>query len=519
MEHGCLAQGRTGRRLRQWIVWNQPFWGIAWLALLLGGAVAGADYFVAPAGNDTGPGTAAQPWRTIQKAADTAVAGDTVHIRAGIYPERVLPRHSGTANKYIVFMAEPGETVILDGSAVIPPDDLAGVFEINGREWIKVSGLRVENAGPYLDNAGFMVLQSGHVILDGNSTRNTVSSGIGVWGSHDVIVDGNEIEQACHGGRQECLTVAGTHGFEVKRNHVHDNGPDPIGGEGIVTKDGSSGGTVWRNQVHNLDRLGIYVDAWDKHTFNIEVYQNVVHDCNDGLVVASEAGGLLENIRVYDNVAYGNRNNGLTVGGWGYDGISHPMQDIWLVNNTLWNNGRVDWGGAISIENHDAQNLVVRNNLCSQNLLYQIRAEAGITGLTVDHNLIDGYRGYEDELRGTDFVEGGAKMVNPADGDFHLRFDSPGRGQGSPEDAPGYDFDGNVRPSGEPVDIGAYEYAAARRGDFDGDGVAGLADYLILAAWINGSFTGSPPDLAAMDLDGDGRPGITDLVLEAVLVQ
>ena len=45
------------------------------------------DYYVAPTGSDGSPGTLALPFQTIQKAASTAVAGDTVFVRAGIFRE------------------------------------------------------------------------------------------------------------------------------------------------------------------------------------------------------------------------------------------------------------------------------------------------------------------------------------------------------------------------------------------------------------------------------------------------
>lgn len=48
-------------------------------------ANGGTTYYVSPSGNDKNPGTETQPWQTIQKAADTLVAGDTVYIKEGFY--------------------------------------------------------------------------------------------------------------------------------------------------------------------------------------------------------------------------------------------------------------------------------------------------------------------------------------------------------------------------------------------------------------------------------------------------
>jgi hypothetical protein len=77
--------------------------------------VGGTTYYVAPSGNDADPGTSAQPFRTIQRAANAAVAGDVVTIRDGTYNESVLVANSGTATQPIVFQAENRGGVILTG--------------------------------------------------------------------------------------------------------------------------------------------------------------------------------------------------------------------------------------------------------------------------------------------------------------------------------------------------------------------------------------------------------------------
>lgn len=80
---------------------------IGWFALGLAGAQA-ASFHVAPAGSDENPGTEAKPFRTIQKAADVAQAGDRVFVRAGLYSETVSPKRSGAAGGPIVFEGERG---------------------------------------------------------------------------------------------------------------------------------------------------------------------------------------------------------------------------------------------------------------------------------------------------------------------------------------------------------------------------------------------------------------------------
>ena len=427
-------------------------------------AHAGKVYYVATTGSDSNLGTIAQPWRTIQKAANTMVAGDNVYIRAGTYRERVVPQHAGSAGQYITYAAYPGETATIDGSSVTLPDDLAGLFEVSGKSYIKVSGLRVVNAGPHDNNAGILVLGSSYVVVENNYTYNTVSSGIGVWGSDHVTIDGNTVEHACTDIWQECLTVASTDVFEVKNNEVFD-----CQEEGIDVKDNASNGQVYNNHVHDVQAIGIYVDAWDRHTHDIAVFQNRIHhvSTSNGIALASEMGGLLENIAIYNNLVYQNHYVGLdvSVNDSGSPDGRHPMRNLVIINNTFYDNGRDAWGGGVLVDNPDAENVVIRNNICSQNFYFQILVNPVVPAqaLTVDHNLIDGYQGTEGEIYGDVPVTGAPRFVNPSGGDFHLWADSPAIDAGSAVDAPADDFDGRARPrDGDDdgvvaYDIGAYE--------------------------------------------------------------
>ncbi|HLL69283.1 MAG TPA: carbohydrate-binding protein [Micromonosporaceae bacterium] len=80
-------------------------------------ASAATSYFVATSGNDANPGTSVDaPFRTIQKCASVAVAGDTCQIRAGVYRETVTPANSGTAAGRIVFQPYNNESVTVSGA-------------------------------------------------------------------------------------------------------------------------------------------------------------------------------------------------------------------------------------------------------------------------------------------------------------------------------------------------------------------------------------------------------------------
>jgi hypothetical protein len=49
------------------------------------GPVPDGDYYVAPWGDDTNPGTFEEPWSTWQKAFETAKPGNVVYFRGGVY--------------------------------------------------------------------------------------------------------------------------------------------------------------------------------------------------------------------------------------------------------------------------------------------------------------------------------------------------------------------------------------------------------------------------------------------------
>ncbi|MGB3541287.1 right-handed parallel beta-helix repeat-containing protein [Rubrivirga sp.] len=72
-----------------------------------------------PSASDQGPGSAAQPWRTISRAAQSGALrpGDAVLIRAGMYREQVSPQSGGTGpGSRITYAAYPGDQVVVTGA-------------------------------------------------------------------------------------------------------------------------------------------------------------------------------------------------------------------------------------------------------------------------------------------------------------------------------------------------------------------------------------------------------------------
>ena len=78
------------------------------------------EYHVFPNGNDAADGCYDTPLRTINRAAQLALPGDTVTVHQGTYREWVDPLNGGESNdKRILYRAAPGEQVEIKGSETV----------------------------------------------------------------------------------------------------------------------------------------------------------------------------------------------------------------------------------------------------------------------------------------------------------------------------------------------------------------------------------------------------------------
>ena len=445
----------------------------------------GPTFYVSPAGNDSNPGTEPLPWKTLAKAASTATANTTVFIKQGIYRERLVPVNSGTQVGPITFTSYPGDSVTITGVGMIPPTGWwAGLIWIQDLSYIKISGLRVINSV----NTGIDVENCSHITIEKNYVDSTYSPGIKAYASNNVTVEGNEVVFGCIGLDEESISISMTDIVEVKNNRVHD-------GVGIDVKNGSSNAIVTRNEVYNSGN-GIYIEAWDKHEYNIDVFDNISHDNTNGIAVASENGGLIEGIKVHHNTAR-NCQRGFVVAGWGigqthplknikvygnesfengfgieiggytgttfdsikvynnmiyhnkgvgvritrYDGPSgaFAMRNVSVINNTIYGNGTVGNGwdadnGGMNIFNVIPVNLLIRNNILSNNTICTIYLSPEVLAgsLTIDYNFFDGFRNFMNETAGTNAIYGNPLFVDSLRNDYHLQATSPCIDQGNP---------------------------------------------------------------------------------------
>src|SRR6201999_2172246 len=95
---------------------------------------------------DGNVGSSGSPWKTVQHAADTAKAGDTVFVHGGVYNEHVTFSKSGnSANGFITFASAPGELATLDGTGLDIPQHMWGLATFSNASYVVLEGFEIRN--------------------------------------------------------------------------------------------------------------------------------------------------------------------------------------------------------------------------------------------------------------------------------------------------------------------------------------------------------------------------------------
>lgn len=425
-------------------------------------------HFVSPEGDDNGNGTEQAPYKTLQYAVIHLQKGDTLFLLPGVYKEFLtLDNFSGTAEKPLVITTRESDVhkAIIDGEGVsityegVNTDDGA-LIQIVQTKHLEISNLKIINS----IKSGLLCSMSDSIRIKNVSTENTYASGIGAYNCSNITINNCNVVNACQNQEQEFITLLNTNVFEVSFCKVY-NTNNISAKEGIDAKDGSTDGRIFSNYVEGLDAPGIYVDAWNKPTGDIDVYNNLVVDCN-GIALASEGGGELNGVYVFNNICYNNKDYGIVLGGWGDQSASkRPITNAIIVFNTIIKNGyEGSWGGGISLENNDLDHVVICNNIISENNTFQINNESNLSkeDIFLYGNLVWGELSDINELS-TEYSINAAPLLTGAI-PYEPTANSPSIDKAAPIDPIPFDFFDNSRPvdgnndAEINYDIGAIEY-------------------------------------------------------------
>jgi hypothetical protein len=355
-----------------------------------------ADYYVATNGSDAATGSLAAPWATIQYAVDQASTGDTVHVRGGVYNERVTSHSSGSAGSPLTLKNYADETAVIDGTGFTVGSGWDALVTLNGQDHITVEGLEIRNmitAEKNHNPIGVLVSSDSkgivlrklriHDIETNYTGKNGGDAhGVAVYGDSgsgsisNIVIDGVEIYD-CRLGSSESMVLNGNvEDFTVKNCTVHDNnniGIDFIGHEQtcpVEALDQARNGICIDNLVYNINTTGnpayggdrsaggIYVDGGR----DILIERNIVHDCDIGMEIASEwSGKSTSHITMRNNFVYRCYTGGIFVGG--YDSNRGKAEYCAIIGNTLFENdtGR-NYNGEFHLQMY-IENCVFENNL------------------------------------------------------------------------------------------------------------------------------------------------------------
>ena len=332
-----------------------------WIIILITGQAFANNYYVdnthATASNSN-PGTESSPWKTIQHAADTVSAGDTIFVKPGEYNERItINRAAGEEGNKITLKSLPRRSAtILHG------------FHIN-KDYIRIEGFRItHDKGGW--NGGGIWLAAHNVDIVDNYIYEVPGQGISPsWGGSNnglwdnIYVAYNHMYK-CNKG----LIASGNHWLvennEVERLVYADEDADYMRffGKDIIIR-------------HNFFHGTLESEVGNSHTDGFQTFSNANYFAEDILIeynyvggffhqgVISASGHELKNITVQYNIFDSPTS-------WGI--LTTGTQNIVVKNNTFFNVAihGIGFRG-------DANGIVKNNIITGANASYWAETENG----------------------------------------------------------------------------------------------------------------------------------------------
>jgi hypothetical protein len=493
-----------------------PSSGLAAIVLILAltTQAEGTVRHVAITGSDANAGTALAPLRTIQRAADLSVAGDTVLVHPGDYSGFNVSR-SGTPGAPISFIADPG--VVVSTAAAPFRGNQRARINIDIASWIIIDGFEVIGSNDQrASRAGIRVVTVPDNPQTDVTIRNCHVHHNGEWGIFTGHVSRVTIEDCIihHTFDEHGIYFSNSGDNHIARRNtiysnssqgIHVNSDSSQGGDGVMT-----GILIEQNTIYDNATGSVYIDS-------------------SGVTRTSVGGGSAINFDgvrdsvIRNNVLFGNRASGISL--YRIDGLL-PSSGNAVVNNTVINGipGQPAAGRwCLNIQDGSTSTIIFNNILLNH---HASRGSIDLCpsctpGTVSDFNIVmdrftlDGgspvtltqwrtATGLDAHSRALPPSQWAPLFVNLAANDYRLGSSSIAADFGIASlagiAAPPVDRAGTARPSGAGFDAGAYERPCpadvTRDGGVDGD------DIVLFFAWFDAADPRADFD-ASLGVDGD----------------
>lgn len=433
--------------------------GIVIASYLMIGAtsVKAEDIFVSPNGSDQNSGIMDEPFQTIAKGLDLAVAGDTVYLREGTYTEKVSFPKAGNSDNRIILKAYNKEAVVIQGAGplmVIDKPYITVEDMVLDAEWSASDGVIVKTDG------NFCVLRNLEI-------KNTMRDGLEMHHPEGVLVENCVIHDAIW------FDDAG------KRQDAH----------GIVTE-GVQNLTIRDTEIYYVsgDALQFQYSNWNNITVeNCVLWNGPLPSARGGAPAGVNPGEDGVDTK-YDPPARGKLFIKNTIAhGWRSDFISNPAAfnikhnvEVIFDGVTAYDNeiafrlrGPGSKGGAwVTLKNavifdstrgvryeDDIENLRIHNCTFGDGLgkIFE-EAAADASVLDVKNCLFLADAKPSEASDDSNIAVDASAFISVADQNYHLAPESNAIDKGVSLSEVGIDREGTARPQGDGYDVGAYEF-------------------------------------------------------------
>lgn len=401
------------------------------------------------------------PRLTIQSAVGLTHPGDTVLVMDGVYKSTSGPvlnltlANSGTSEKYITYMAYPGNLPKITAS---------------GNVWNAVSV-----------NASYVILDG--FDLEGNNANITYEA---AFSSYQENVAGGTNWSKYANFNTNGISIGGPANESklpihviIRNCKVHDF---PGGGISSIQADYT---TIENNLVYNNAWYMMYAgsgisilnpfDSDAVTTYKNIVRNNICHTNKTSIPWVSgqklsDGNGIIIDVNVYPydqstvkDKPYKGRTlveNNVSINNGGSGIHSYLADHVDIVNNTACNNGTVV--GYPDIFTNSCKDVNIINNIMYSRKGGKCNSAPTYVTEVYDYNIYYngtvGKKGAHDLVADPQFVNLNLKL---ADGDFHLKSTSPAVNSGINSLYAVKDIEGRLRPVGAAIDRGAYEFDPA----------------------------------------------------------